>query len=64
MDVTAIILGIALINVAVFLVGCSIAVVRTRAERSAASDPSTSDPVAVRTPAADARLRHAGRRAH
>lgn len=64
MDVTASILGIALINVAVFLVGCSIAVVRTRAERSTASDRSTTDPAAVRGRAAKTQLRQSGRRAH
>lgn len=64
MDVATIILGIALVNVAVFLVGCSIAIVRTRGERIAAGDPPKSDPVVVGGPTAEARLRHAGRRAH
>lgn len=62
MDVATIILGIALINLAVFLAGCALAAVRTVGERSAAGR----SPRALirRHPVAGSKFGHAGRRAH
>lgn len=63
MDLIPIIVGIALINVAVFLTGCSLAAVRTWRERSAVRHQrpgATAEP----GPVAEPRLGHLGRRVH
>lgn len=63
MDVTPIILGVALINVGVFLAGCTLALFRVRRERSGAHRAAAGAP-AVERPTVERQLRHAGRRAH
>lgn len=63
MDVATIILGIGLINIAVFLAGCTLAALRSRGERTAVHRLA-SGPIAGRRAATEAGLRHAGRRAH